>query len=162
MSLLKGFPLETIAGWKMVLFTLWLRQSVIEVWQRCDQSAVVNCGCCQWLPGPPTGAIFPVSPGWYRVPFYSQLSRCGTSTDCVTKQLPCPFKTLWPTTYPMNSGWPTPWNQPAIKRHPILLLAWLVDGDSLMCCIVMMGRHKSLSWIYGFLLKWTAVKVGLH
>ncbi len=63
MSLLKGFPLKTIAGCKMVPFTLWLGQSVIELWQRCDQSAVVNCGCGQWLPGPPTGAIFSATPG---------------------------------------------------------------------------------------------------
>ena len=46
------------------MFTLWLRQSVVEVWQRCDQSAVVNCGCDQWLPGPPTGAIFSATTGW--------------------------------------------------------------------------------------------------
>ena len=65
MSLLKGFPLETIAGCKMVPFTPWLRQSVIEVWQRCDHTAAVNCGCGQWLPGPPTGAVFSATPRWY-------------------------------------------------------------------------------------------------
>ncbi len=44
---------------------LWLGQSVFKVWQRCDQSAVVNCGCGQWLPGPPTGAIFSATPGCF-------------------------------------------------------------------------------------------------
>ncbi len=53
-----------VAGCMLVLFTLWQRQSVIEVWQRCDQSAVDNCGCGQWLPGPPRDAIFSATPGW--------------------------------------------------------------------------------------------------
>ena len=46
-------------------FTPWLRQSIIEVWQRCDQSSVVNCGCGLWLLGPPTGAIFSATPGYF-------------------------------------------------------------------------------------------------
>ncbi len=35
------------------------------MWQRCYQSTVVNCGRGQWLPGPPSGAIFSANPGWF-------------------------------------------------------------------------------------------------
>ena len=63
--IVEWFHLETIAGCKMVLLTLWIWQSVIEAWQRCEQSAVIYCGRGQLLPELQlVEDISSANPGW--------------------------------------------------------------------------------------------------